>query len=98
MNPEVREVFRKRSAIISLIRRYMESAGYLEVETPKMACIIAAVWLDLGKIRKLRLGSLGSRDGGVRLLAVLANHFRLVTRPKHADSWQPVHVPSRHPA
>lgn len=40
MNPEVREVFRKRSAIISLIRRYMESAGYLEVETPMMHAIL----------------------------------------------------------
>lgn len=40
MNPEVREVFRKRSAIISLIRRYMESVGYLEVETPMMHAIL----------------------------------------------------------
>ena len=40
MNPEVREVFCKRSAIISLIRRYMESAGYLEVETPMMHAIL----------------------------------------------------------
>ncbi len=28
MNPEVRDVFRKRSQIVSLIRRYMESDGY----------------------------------------------------------------------
>lgn len=40
MNPEVREVFRKRSAIISLIRRYMEQDGYLEVETPIMHSIL----------------------------------------------------------
>lgn len=40
MNPEIREVFRKRSAIISLIRRYMEADGYLEVETPIMHAIV----------------------------------------------------------
>lgn len=34
MNPEVREVFRKRSRIVSTIRRHMEEWGYLEVETP----------------------------------------------------------------
>ncbi len=34
MNPEVRDTFRKRSQIISCIRRYMEGEGYLEVETP----------------------------------------------------------------
>ena len=40
MNPEVRGVFRKRSAIISLIRRYMEADGYMEVETPMMHAIL----------------------------------------------------------
>ncbi|MGN0286866.1 MAG: lysine--tRNA ligase [Atopobiaceae bacterium] len=40
MNPEVRDVFRKRSAIISLIRRYMENDGYMEVETPMMHAIL----------------------------------------------------------
>ena len=39
MNPEVRDVFRKRSAIISLIRRYMEADGYMEVETPILQTI-----------------------------------------------------------
>ena len=34
MNPEVRETFVKRSKLISSMRRYMESQGYLEVETP----------------------------------------------------------------
>ena len=34
MNPEVKETFRKRSAIISTMRSYMESQGYMEVETP----------------------------------------------------------------
>ena len=40
MNPEVRDVFRKRSQIVSLIRRYMESDGYIEVETPMMHAIL----------------------------------------------------------
>ena len=40
MNPEVRDVFRKRSQIISLIRRYMEVDGYMEVETPMMHAIL----------------------------------------------------------
>lgn len=34
MNPEVRDVFRLRSRIISTIRKTMENLGYLEVETP----------------------------------------------------------------
>ncbi len=34
MNPEVRDVFRKRSRIVSTIRHHMEERGYLEVETP----------------------------------------------------------------
>ncbi len=36
MNPEVRDVFRRRSQIVSLIRRFMEADGYIEVETPMM--------------------------------------------------------------
>ena len=36
VNPEVREVFKKRSRIISLIRRFMEERDFLEVETPMM--------------------------------------------------------------
>ena len=35
-NPESREVFVKRSAVISLIRRFMEARDFLEVETPMM--------------------------------------------------------------
>ena len=34
MNPDVKETFRKRSRIVSGIRHYMDSQGYLEVETP----------------------------------------------------------------
>ena len=36
MNPEVREVFLKRSKLIQSIRRYMDSQGFVEVETPMM--------------------------------------------------------------
>lgn len=34
INPEVRDTFEKRSAIIREIRRYMDSLDYIEVETP----------------------------------------------------------------
>ncbi len=36
VNPEVREVFQKRSRIIGLIREFMQRRDYLEVETPMM--------------------------------------------------------------
>jgi lysyl-tRNA synthetase class 2 len=36
VNPEVRDTFAKRFAIISAIRRYMDAAGFLEVETPML--------------------------------------------------------------
>jgi lysyl-tRNA synthetase class 2 len=36
VNPDVREIFRKRSLIISLMRDFMVARGYLEVETPMM--------------------------------------------------------------
>ena len=35
-NPEVRAVFERRFAIISAIRRFMDSRGFLEVETPML--------------------------------------------------------------
>jgi len=38
-NPEVMERFRKRSAIISTIREFLRSRGFLEVETPMMQTI-----------------------------------------------------------
>jgi len=38
-NPEVRDVFTTRFMIIAAIRRYMEAAGYLEVETPMLHAI-----------------------------------------------------------
>jgi lysyl-tRNA synthetase class 2 len=33
-NPETREVFRRRGATIAAVRRYLDSAGFVEVETP----------------------------------------------------------------
>jgi len=36
MNPEVKKNFEQRSRIVSLIRRFFEDAGFLEVETPMM--------------------------------------------------------------
>ncbi len=38
-NPEVRDVFTTRFKIVAAIRRYMEAAGYLEVETPMLHAI-----------------------------------------------------------
>lgn len=38
-NDDVRETFRKRSQILSTIRRFMESDGYMEVETPILQTI-----------------------------------------------------------
>lgn len=35
-NPEVRDVFTTRSRIIASLRRFMESRGYIEVETPML--------------------------------------------------------------
>lgn len=36
VNPDVKEVFRLRSQVISYIRRYFEERDYIEVETPMM--------------------------------------------------------------
>src|SRR3989454_1152853 len=36
MNPEVREVFLKRSKLVQSIRRFMDAHGFIEVETPMM--------------------------------------------------------------
>ena len=36
VNPEVRDTFVKRSRIISSIRRYLDSQGFMEVETPML--------------------------------------------------------------
>jgi lysyl-tRNA synthetase class 2 len=36
MNPEVREVFVKRSKLVQSLRRFLDSHGFIEVETPMM--------------------------------------------------------------
>jgi len=36
MNPEVREVFLKRSKLVQSLRRYFDANGFVEVETPMM--------------------------------------------------------------
>jgi lysyl-tRNA synthetase, class II len=36
MNPEVREVFIKRSKLVQSLRRFMDAKGFVEVETPMM--------------------------------------------------------------
>jgi len=36
MNPEVREVFLKRSKLVQSLRRYFDGQGFVEVETPMM--------------------------------------------------------------
>src|SRR5205085_12352634 len=39
VNPEVREVFLKRSKLIQSMRRFMDAHGFIEVETPMMQAI-----------------------------------------------------------
>ncbi len=39
-NPEVREVFRKRSAIVRSLRGFLDARGFLEVETPMLHGIV----------------------------------------------------------
>jgi lysyl-tRNA synthetase class 2 len=39
VNPDVREVFVKRAAILRAMRRFFDERGYLEVETPMMQAI-----------------------------------------------------------
>jgi lysyl-tRNA synthetase class 2 len=40
VNPEVREVFRKRSSIVRLTRQFLDNRGFLEVETPILQGLI----------------------------------------------------------
>jgi lysyl-tRNA synthetase class 2 len=39
MNPEVRQVFLKRSQLVQSMRRFMDEHGFIEVETPMMQSI-----------------------------------------------------------
>lgn len=36
VNPEVRDVFRKRARMVTALRRFLDERGYLEVETPAL--------------------------------------------------------------
>jgi lysyl-tRNA synthetase class 2 len=40
VNPEVREVFRKRTAIVRQLRRFLDDRGFLEVETPTLHTVV----------------------------------------------------------
>ena len=40
VNPEVREVFRKRSALVRSVRGFLDARGFLEVETPMLHGIV----------------------------------------------------------
>jgi lysyl-tRNA synthetase class 2 len=40
VNPEVAEVFRRRSRIVQALRRFLDERGFLEVETPMMHAIL----------------------------------------------------------
>ncbi|HVZ89493.1 MAG TPA: lysine--tRNA ligase [Polyangia bacterium] len=40
VNPDVREVFRKRTAIVRSVRAFLDARGFLEVETPMMHSIL----------------------------------------------------------
>lgn len=40
MNPEVKKTFRLRSQIVTAIRNYLDSRGYMEVETPILNTIV----------------------------------------------------------
>ncbi|CDD36768.1 lysine--tRNA ligase [Clostridium sp. CAG:356] len=54
MNPEVKETFRKRSQIISEIRKILDEKGYLEVETPVLNTISGgATARPISEIRKI---------------------------------------------
>jgi lysyl-tRNA synthetase, class II len=40
VNPEVRDVFRKRSTIVRALRRFLDARGFHEVETPMMHSVV----------------------------------------------------------
>jgi lysyl-tRNA synthetase class 2 len=40
VNPEVREVFRKRTTVVRLMRRFLDDRGFMEVETPILQTLI----------------------------------------------------------
>jgi lysyl-tRNA synthetase, class II len=40
VNPDVRKVFRKRSQIVRLVRKFLDDRGFLEVETPILQSLV----------------------------------------------------------
>ena len=50
VSPEVRDVFRKRSRIVTGIRRFFDARQYLEVETPMMHPIISGTFTTYGRV------------------------------------------------
>lgn len=55
-NPESREVFHKRIAIVREIRRFLEDRGFLEVETPMMQAIAGGAAAEPFKTHHNALG------------------------------------------
>ncbi len=43
-NPEVRDVFVARAKTLAALRRYLDSEGFLEVETPILQPIYGGAW------------------------------------------------------
>ncbi|MEW6002421.1 MAG: lysine--tRNA ligase [Nitrospirota bacterium] len=56
VNPQVRETFAKRTAIIKAIREYLESRGFVEVETPMMQQIPGGATAKPFKTHHIALG------------------------------------------
>lgn len=56
VNPEVRETFAKRSVIIKAVRDFLESKGFIEVETPMMQQIPGGATAKPFKTRHSALG------------------------------------------
>ncbi|MBM4128745.1 MAG: lysine--tRNA ligase [Nitrospira sp.] len=56
-NPEVRQTFEKRSAIIKAIRDFLESKGFIEVETPVMQPIPGGATAKPFKTHHVALGT-----------------------------------------
>ena len=49
-NPQVRELFFKRSRIVSFVRSFLDGRGFLEVETPMLQPMAGGAGEDLSKV------------------------------------------------
>ena len=56
VNPQIKEIFSKRSAVIKAIRAFLEARGYIEVETPMMHQIPGGAAARPFKTHHLALG------------------------------------------